>query len=103
MIESTGALVLSAASGDDPELGGSRLERLGDFRVYPEVVRAGMGVTYESEQESLGQRVALEVLPSTPYTTLFKCSDSSARPRGQPACTPCPLGRARVRRDGAGC
>jgi serine/threonine-protein kinase len=54
-----------------------RLEQVGDYRILCQIGRGGMGVVYEAEQQALGRRVALKVLPRT------SAGDGSAQLRFQ--------------------
>jgi serine/threonine-protein kinase len=68
---------VSGSCGESVPVGGKRLEQVGDYRILCEIGRGGMGVVYEAEQQALGRRVALKVLPKT------SAGDGSAQVRFQ--------------------
>jgi serine/threonine protein kinase/tetratricopeptide (TPR) repeat protein len=67
----------SGSWGESATADGKRLEQVGDYRIVGEIGRGGMGVVYEADQQALGRRVALKVLPRT------SAGDGSAQIRFQ--------------------
>src|SRR6516162_500999 len=63
--------------GESASAAGKRLHQVGDYRILCEIGRGGMGVVYEAEQQALGRRVALKVLPRA------SAGDGSAQVRFQ--------------------
>jgi serine/threonine-protein kinase len=68
---------VSGSFGESVNIDGKRLQQVGDYRILSEIGRGGMGVVYEAEQQALGRRVALKVLPKT------SAGDGSAQLRFQ--------------------
>src|SRR6516225_3549757 len=68
---------VSGSLGESTRVDGKRLEQVGDYRILCEIGRGGMGVVYEAEQQALGRRVALKVLPRS------SAGDGSAQVRFQ--------------------
>ena len=65
---------LSSADGAllDASVESSTPKQLGEFQIVREIGRGGMGVVFESHQESLDRRVALKILPA--HLTLSRTS-----------------------------
>src|SRR5262245_42381326 len=72
-----GSSDVTDSPGESVKVDGKRPTQVGDYRIRCEIGRGGMGVVYEAEQQALGRRVALKVLPRT------SAGDGSAQIRFQ--------------------
>ena len=43
-------------------------DRIGNYRLFDEIGRGGMGILYKAEQTNLGRFVALSCTPTSPAT-----------------------------------
>ena len=59
----TSGHISAPPSDDETSAPVEQTKRIGDFELFDEIGRGGMGVVYEARQISLDRRVALKLLP----------------------------------------